>query len=444
MELNSRPDPESSRLPRFLGPAGATLFVVCFTIGTAIFLVPGIIARNAGSMPMSFVAWIAGGLISLCGALCYAELAVRLPQSGAEYRYLFAGYGPAVAFAFAWTCLFAQPVAIAAVARGFADYLAELLPMTETMRRTAAAGAIAVFASIAIRSTPMATRLAGLAATGKLLALLTIVGIGIWFGSRASTAAVVATSSWHWTQLASAMVAVIWAYDGVSSIAVIAGEVRDPQRTLPISLVTAVGIIVTVYVLVNGIYFRMLGFDGVAASGAVAAAALKAGIGSSGAVVIAVMVMCSALGTVAAQMVANPRFFVGPAEDGLFPMRLAAVSPRTLTPVNAILLTAGIAMGLVTIGSYGALIRLYVLSYYPFVVIALLAAVLLRQRQGRPQGFAMPWYPFPLMFYGVSILGICVASALDDPMGAIFSVLIPISGLVVYACRRFASRLTGS
>ena len=259
-----------------------------------------------------------------------------------------------------------------------------------------------------------------MAAMGKLLALLTIVGIGIWVGSRASPAAVVSTSSWHWTQLASAMVAVIWAYDGVSSIAAIAGEVRDPQRTLPISLTASIGIIAAVYVLVNLIYFIVLGFDGVAISGAVAAAALKAGIGPAGGVLIAVMVMASALGTVAAQMVGNPRFFVGPAENGLFPARLAAISPRTLTPVNAILMTAGIAMVLVTLGSYGVLIRLYVLSYYPFVVVALLASVRLRQRQGKPKGFAMPWYPLPLLLYGISVLGICAASAVDDPMGAIW------------------------
>ena len=97
-------------------------------------------------------------------------------------------------------------------------------------------------------------------------------------------------------------------------------------------------------------------------------------------------------------------------------------------------------MGLVTVGSYGVLIRLYVLSYYPFVVVALLAAVRLRQKQGTPKGFAMPWYPLPLLLYGVSILGICIASALDDPMGAIYGLLVPISGLIVYSFRRLRSR----
>ena len=90
-------------------------------------------------------------------------------------------------------------------------------------------------------------------------------------------------------------------------------------------------------------------------------------------------------------------------------------------------------MGLVTVGSYGVLIRLYVLSYYPFVVVALLAAVRLRQRLGAPKGFAMPWYPLPLLLYGVSILGICAASAVDDPRGAIYGLLIPMSGLIVYS-----------
>jgi APA family basic amino acid/polyamine antiporter len=406
--------------------------VVCFTIGTAIFLVPGIVARNSGSISMSLVAWIVGGLISLCGAFCYAELAVRLPQSGGEYRYLYAGYGPMLAFAFAWTCLCTQPAAIAAVSRGFADYLAEFVPMNEGVRRAAAAGVIALFAGISIRSTPAATRLAGMAATGKLLALLTIVGIGIWVSSRGLPAAVGPSPGWHWTQFATAMVAVIWAYDGISSITTIAGEVRDPQRTLPISLIASIATIATVYVLVNMIYFFVLGFNGVALSGAVAAEALKAAIGPAGGLVIAGMVMVSAIGTVAAQLVSNPRFFVGPAEDGLLPARLAAISPRTLTPANAILITAGVAMVLVTLGSYGLLIRLYVLGFYPFVVVALLASMRLRRQRGAPKGFAMPLYPLPLFLYVVSVLGICAASAIDDPMGAIFGLLVPISGLLFY------------
>jgi APA family basic amino acid/polyamine antiporter len=431
----------NSALPRFLGPTGATLFIVCYTVGTAIFLVPGIVARNAGSIETSLALWAVGGLLTFCGALCYAELAVRVPRSGAEYHYMHAAYGPPLAFVFAWTSLFAQPVAIAAVARGFADYLAQLWPMEEAVRRAAGATAITLFAAISIGSTRVATRLAGFAAAGKLLTLLTLALVGIFMTPGAPTAAADPPGAWNLAQLGTAMVAIIWAFDGSSSIATIAGEVREPRRTLPISLIAAIGVVTFLYVTVNLVYFHVLGFGAVAASDAVASATLRAVIGPAGANVIAAMVMASALGTMAAQLVGNPRFFVGPAEDGLFPARLATISPLTLTPVNAILLAAAIAIALVALGGYELLIRLYVLSYYPLVVVALFAAMRLRRRDGKPREFAMPLYPLPLLVFGACIVGICVASAFDDPAGALFGLLIPLSGAAVYwlKCRRTAS-----
>jgi APA family basic amino acid/polyamine antiporter len=228
------------------------------------------------------------------------------------------------------------------------------------------------------------------------------------------------------------MVAVIWAFDGFSSVATVAGEVRNPRRTLPLSLFAAIGIVTLIYVTINLVYFRVLGFDGVAASDAVAVSVLQAVIGPAGANVIAVLVMASALGSLAAQMIGNPRYFIGPAEDGLFPARLAAISPRTLTPANAILFTAAIAIALVTIGGYELLIRLYVLSYFPMTIIALFAAVRLRRRDGAPQDFSMPLYPLPLLVYGVGILGICIASAIGDPAGALFGLLVPLTGALFY------------
>lgn len=425
-------------MPRFLGTTGATLYIVCFTIGTAIFLVPGIVARNGGTVGISLGLWALGGLLSFCGALCYAELAVRVPKSGGEYRYVRAGFGSCLAFVFAWTTLLTMPVAIAAVARGFADYLAQLWPMDEGLRRTIAALAIGVFAAISISSTPAATRLAGVAASAKLLALLTLAVIGITMSAGPEMASAPPPPGLGLAQLGTAMVAVIWAFDGISSIATLAGEVRDPKRTLPVSLTAAIGIVTLVYVLVNLVYFQVLGRDGVAASDAVAAATLRAVIGPAGADVIAIMVMASALGTLAAQMVGNPRYYVGPAEDGLFPARLGAVSPRTLTPVNAILLAAAIAIVLATVGGYEVLIRLYVMAQYPLIVMALFAAVRLRRREGAPQDFSMPLYPLPLLVYGASIAAICIANAFDDPAGAMIGLLIPLTGAAVYGLRRAA------
>ncbi len=416
----------SEKLPRLIGPVDATLFIVAYTIGTAIFRVPGEVAANAGSVSVSLLLWALGGLLCICGALCYAELAVRVPRSGGEYSYLYASFGPGLAFVLAWSALFASPVAIAAVARGFADYLSVLLPLDESLRRLAAASAIAILASISMYSTRGSTRIASIAAVGKVLAVLALAYVGIATAAAPEAAATAPQSVWQLAQLGTAMVAVIWAYDGSTSVSYIGGEVRDPQRTLPISLFAGIGVVTVAYVLLNAVYFHALGFAGVAGSEAVAAVTLDAVIGPTSASVMAVLVMASALGTMAAQVVGNPRYFVVAAEDGLFPRRLAAVSPVTLTPMNAILMTAVIAIGLVTVGGYGLLIRLYVLSFYPLVVVALCGAVILRLRHGVPRTFAMPWYPWPLVVYAVGIIGICVSSAFDDPAGALFGLMVPV------------------
>jgi APA family basic amino acid/polyamine antiporter len=409
---------------------------VTFAVGTAIFLVPGVVAANAGSPATSLVLWIAGGLLTLCGSLCYAELAVRLPRSGGEYRYMFAGWGPGLAFVFAWTTLFTMPVGIAAVARGFADYLAAVWPIGEGARRAAAAVAIGVFGAIPVLSTRAATRVAGFAGVAKLLALLAVALAGIFATAPPSAPPAAApVAAGGVPELATALVAIIWAFDGCMSVAYVAGEVRDPARTIPRALLTGLSIIGAVYVLLNIAYFHALGYAGVAASDAVAAATLGAVLGPAAAGVVAVMVMVSAIGTVSAQCVGNPRFFMGPAEDGLFPARLATVSPRTLTPVNAILMTTALAIALVTLGGYAFLLRLYVLGFYPLVVVALFAAVRLRRSDGPPRAFSMPLYPLPLLVYGAGIAGICVASAVGDPVGAAFGLAVPLSGAAVHALR---------
>ena len=425
----------NERLPRIIGPVVGTLMIVSWTVGTAIFLVPGSVARHSGSITTSLFLWLLVGGLSFCGGLCYAELATRVPRSGAEYCYLYAGYGPRLGFICAWVSVFAMPATIAAVARGFADYLAVLWPMDEFLRRAAAATAIAVLASISISSTRTGVRLAALAAMGKLLALLGVACAGIAVAAPAEVVASGTSPGWHPAQLGIASVAIIWAFDGFSGITYLAGEVREPQRNIPRCLFTAIAVVTLVYLLINTVYFYTLGLGGVSASDTVAAAALSSVLGSDAGKVVAVLIMASALGTSMVQIVGNPRALMAPAEDGLLPRAIAIVSPATQTPANAILLTAGIAIALTTLGGYEFLTRLYVLAFYPMAVVALSAAARLRHRDGPPTTFAMPFYPWPLVIYSGGIAAICIASVLEDPVYALFGLMLPLSGAMIYAAR---------
>jgi APA family basic amino acid/polyamine antiporter len=338
-----------------------------------------------------------------------------------------------LAFVFAWSTVLSVPAALAAVARAFADYLAVLWPLGEVQRRVASASVIAVLAIIAMLSTRAGTRIASVAGVGKILAILGLAYVGLTVGATISpTVAAVPAAGFRLAHLGTAMVAIIWAYDGFQCVTNVAGEVRTPQRTLPIGILAGLGIVTLAYLLVNVVYFHVLGFQGVSTSDSVASKTLAAMFGPPGGQLIACCVIASVLGSLAAQVVGLPRYFMGPAEDGLFPGWLAKVNPGSSTPANAILALAGIAIVLVALGGYDVLLRLYVLAFYPLVVAALLGTVRLRRRDGVPAGFAMPLYPLPLVVFSAGIAAICIASVFDDPLGALFGLAVPTSGAIVY------------
>jgi APA family basic amino acid/polyamine antiporter len=429
-----------NRLPRFLGPIGAALFTVGWTIGSAIFRVPGQVATGAGSVSVSLFLWIAGGVVALCGAYCYAELSVRLPRSGSEYVYTVTAYGPFVGFIMAWSTLFGAPIATAAVARAFADYFAVLWPLDEMPRRFLAAAMIAVLGGIATASTPGATRIAGLAGAGKLLALLALAAAAFFFTGAHPPAPAAAPPTQGLAALGPAIVAILWAYDGYSAAALLAGEVRTPQRTLPLGLLLGLALIAVAYVGTNIAYFHVLGFAGVATSEAVAAQTLGAAIGPRAAQVIAVLVMCSTLGTVAAQCLGQSRYYLAPAVDGLLPRRLARIWPSTKTPGTAVLALTTFAMLFVLFGDYSALIGAVALVNYPLCALALSGTMVLRRRLGPPSGFSMPLYPLPLFIFISGIFAMVVASVAADPKAILYALVLPVTGSMLYwATRRRAA-----
>lgn len=390
-------------------------------------------ATGAGSITASLVLWAGGGVVALCGAYCYAELSVRLPRSGSEYAYTFTAYGPFLGFLLAWSTLFGAPMAVAAVARAFSDYFAVIWPLDEMPRRMLAASVIALLGGIAVLSTPASTRVASIAGVGKLLALLALGITGLFFTGAHPPTATVPVSVGGFAALGPAFVAILWAYDGFASVTTLAGEVRTPQRTLPVGLLLGLAFIAAAYVGTNIVYFHVLGFNGVATSEAVAAQTLGAAIGPRSAQVIAVLVMCSTLGTVAAQCVGQSRYYLAPGEDGLFPTWLARVWPQTKTPANAVIAMSAVAILFVLSGGYSAIIGAYALVWYPFVALALASVAVLRRRDGPPQGFSMPLYPLPLIVFVAGIVAMVAASIADDPRALFVALFVPVTGSIVYA-----------
>lgn len=414
-----------------MGPVTTVLFVVGWIIGSGIFRLPAEIAARTGSPGVMLLWWGLGAVFALAGAFCYAELGTRLPRSGGEFVYLNAGFGPALAFLFGWCSLvFAGPASIAAVSRTFADYGATLLPLTEWERRFAAAGLILVHTVVAIRSTRAGARVMSAATTGKLLAIAVVVLAAFFLPVHVAPLPDLSREGTSATQLALGFTAIIFAYKGFQSIALLGGEVRDPQRSLPLGLIGGTAVVGVAYLLLNTAFLRVLGFEGVRASTAVAADAMRGVLGDGGARFVAVLVLVSTFGTVSAQMLGYPRLAFAMAEERLFFGRFASLS-RWQTPWQAILLVGVMSAALVLSGSYSSLIRLAVLAIYPLTAVTVYCTVRLRQRDGNPS-WGMPLYPLPLVIFVVTVMAISFFSLLGDPKSFALSLGATLLGIPVY------------
>jgi basic amino acid/polyamine antiporter, APA family len=423
-------------------PATVAL-TVGLIIGVGIFRVPGAVAVEAGSVGRIILVWIAGGVIALCGALSIAELGAMFPRAGGVYVFLREAYGPLVAFLSGWTALVVLPSSAGATALVFAEYLGTFVPLTVRGTQVAAAAMILVVAAAAYRSTRGASVLQGIAALAKVLALGGVVALAFALGGeRPPTEAVAAAAGAPaWSRLGVALIAVLYAYSGWQTVALMVGEVRDPGRTFPRALLTGVAIVLFVYLAVNAAYLHVLPLDALARSPLVAADVLQRTIGPAGITAVAALVLVSAFGSLTASLLAFPRVFYAMAEDGLFFPRLASVHPRHRTPHGAVAFLAAAAVTFVNVRSFEQLAEAMVVGGWPFLTLAVLAVPVLRRRRPElPRPYRTLGYPLvPLVFLTASVM--LVASLMvEHPRSTLVSFGFTLLGIPVYLGWRAAGQ----
>jgi amino acid transporter len=429
------------RLPRRLGFWSAVAVLVGSTIGGGIFRTPAVIAeRVPASLPMLSV-WVLGGLLALCGALTYAELAALFPRSGGVYVYIREGFGKLPAFLFGWTELvLIRASALGAIATPFAEYLLRSLGRDPTLPENAglvhyvAAAAIAVTAALnyyGVRWSALVLNLTTGAKYGALLLLVLLaflVGHGNW--AHFTTAAAPVTPG----LFGLALVSVLWAYDGWGDLSFVGGEVRDPERNLPRALVVGTAAIIAIYLLVNAAYLYLLPLDQMARSPLVAADAAQAVLGPVGVGAVTIVVMLATFSTLVGSILTAPRIFFAMADDGLFFRAIAQVHPRYHTPSAAIVLTACLGMGFVLIRTFEQLADQFVVAIFPFYALAAAAVFVLRRRRpDLPRPVRVLGYPVvPLLFVLASF--IILGNALwAHPRETGFAFLIIVLGVPVYS-----------
>lgn len=428
-------------LPRRLGPWSLGFVLVGIMVGSGIFRVPSVVAAEVGSVALVGGVWLVGGLLALCGALCYAELAAAHPRPGGAYVYLREAWGDLPAFLYGWIRLVvAIPASLGAVALIFAGYLDTFVPLDEGSETIAAVAALAVFTALNVRSVVWTALVENAASLAKLLALALVAVLVFLLGdpSRGSFAAGIGpgltAGGGAWAGVGAALTAAMWSYSGWGLTTKLAGEVRDPGRSLPRALFWGVVAVTVVYLAVNAAFLWVLPVDRAAASGRVAAEAASAALGPRGGALVAALVIVSTLGTLNALVLSNARLFYAMAEDGLFFRRVARVHQVWETPHVSTLVVGSLGVLYVSVGDFAELAGAFVLGMWPFHVAVAVGLMRLRRKEGVPEGgYAVPLYPLVPLLFVVLGTGMLVAVTVTDPGPSLLSLGAIASGVPVHA-----------
>ncbi|MBI3371307.1 MAG: amino acid permease [Betaproteobacteria bacterium] len=373
-------------------------------IGAGIFKAPSIVAGNTGSGTEFLLAWVFGGVASLCGALVYAELSGRFPETGGEYRFLSRAFGPGTAFVFAWSRMTViQTGAIAAVSFVFGDYAQQIVPLGAQGGAIYAALGVLALTALNLAGTPQSKALQSLMSFTLVAGLAAIAIAGLVAPAPAAAAAAKPAGG----DFGLAMIFVFLTYGGWNEAAYIAGEVRDPGRNMIRILIGGILMITVLYLLVNLGYLAALGMDGMRASKAVAADVMRVTFGEGSAIVLALIVCIAALTTMNAAILTGARSSFAFGRDfGMFRV-LGDWRAAGSTPANALLVQCAVSVALIgasafTPDGFSAMVAYTSPVFWTFFLLCGVALFVFRAREGAPESFKVPLYPVvPVLFCAV-------------------------------------------
>ena len=447
----SKPEEDSpTHLHRALGTFGAAAFVVSSMVGTGIFTVPAVVRSATGNGLASLSVWLVGAFLALCGAFCYAELATRMPKAGGEYQYLTNIFGRMWGFVTGWLSFFVGFAApIAASALGAVAYAATLFPgwnpnalvvagLDITQGSAIAAAVALVMAlvhSLGVRPSGRLQMILAVTAIGSIVLFVLIgfaTGRGNWSGVTRTSEA---TGRW-WL----ALIQVSFAYTGWNAAAYLAGEVKDPRKTLPRALIGGTLVVVLLYVALNLLFFYALPAAAWNADIAVGQIAAQYLFGASGAKIVSVIVTITILGSISAWTASGPRVYFAMACDGVAPAFFRRLGKHG-APALGTMLQAVAAAIMALSGAFDALLT-YVgsglLVFSGFTV----AAVFWARRKNMAHStdyFRMPGYPFTPAIYIAMVVVSWVQGFREQPWPTSAALLTIVAGIVIY----YAARASG-
>jgi APA family basic amino acid/polyamine antiporter len=444
------PAQAAPQLARDLGVSHATAIVVGTIIGSGIFLVPSEMMQAVGSAKLVYLAWLVGGLLSFFGALTYAELGAMKPEAGGEYIYVRDAYGPLGGFLYAWTTvIISKPASIATITTGFVRILGTF-PVFSFFSNPILTKPLSItygqFAAMAAAAFISFLNYIGVKKAGEFQLIFTLLKVAIILGT--AVACLGSHRGAGWSNFATtfagakggiagfmvALVAALWAYDGWNDLNMVAGEVRNPQRNIPIALIVGVAMVGALYVLVNVAVQYVLPASAIALSPRPASDAIALVAGALGASLVSAGMALSMLVTLNGTTMSGARVPFAAARDGYFFPSVARVHPRFLTPSGAIVLQFGLASTLLLLGgSFQQLFTLAIFAEWLFYMITASTVFVFRQREPDAHRPYRVWgYPVVPALFVLASAVLLYYTFTESVRNSVVGTLVILAGMPVF------------
>ena len=429
---------DQPRLKRVLSLMDATMINAGGIIGSGIFMVPATVALYTASSSLFFMVWILGGVVSLFGALSVAELGAAMPKAGGQYVFLNEAYGPIWGYLYGWSAVVViNTASMAAVGVAFAEYLKFFYTISDLAVKEIAIFSIILLTIINIVDVKSGARFQNVFTFAKLGAILGVILLGLFLeGGSTQNFSPLFTDRPPLSligPLGLAMVAVLWTFDGWIFVTYVAGEVKNPKRNIPLSLIFCMVIVLTVYLALNTVLVYVLGFDQMIGSELVMADAASKFIGGKGAAIVTIIILISLIGANNGFILTSARINYAMARDNRFFKQAAIIHPKFQSPANALIIQCIWACILTFSGTFNQLITYIIFASWIFYGMSAGAVIILRKKKpDMERPYQIPFYPWiPIIFILFAIF-LTVNTILEAPRDAAIGTGLILAGLPLY------------
>ncbi len=418
-----------------ISSVAALALVVGMIVGSGIFLKPGIVLAAVENPLMAILAWVIGGIITLASALTVAEISAAIPKNGGLYVYLEELYGEKWGFLLGWVqSMISYPASVAAQSIAFATSASFFLPLDFTQQKLLAIGVLAFLLIMNILSTKYGSFIQIIATIAKLIPIAAIIGIGVFSGVAPGATGFVMESFNGMKGFGVAILGTLWAYDGWISVTNMTGEIKNPEKKLPIIIGGGVLFVILIYVVFNIAIFFTLPQDVIMSSSNPGIDVANALFGPIGGALISAGIMISVFGALNGYLMTSARVPQAMAVRKTLPFSrfLVKLHPKFQTPANSLIFESILAVVYIFSGSFNTLTNMLIFVLWIFFVMGVAGVFILRKKHGKSKGYTVPLYPIIPLIGIIGGLYIIISTIKTSTILSITGIIVTLIGLPVY------------